>query len=53
MKKPSIATKKTRINQKIKNGRFRFNINGDLEILSDFDTSGKSSKDLLNIVWKI
>lgn len=47
------SDKKTTINQKIKNGRFRFNIDGNLEILSELDTSGKSSKDLLNLSWKI
>ena len=47
------SDKKTRINQKIKTGRFRFNIDGNLEILSEFDTAGKTSKDLLNLAWKI
>lgn len=47
------SDKKTTTNQKIKDGRFRFNIDGNLEILAEFDTSGRTSKDLLNLSWKI
>lgn len=45
--------KQTMTNQKVKNGKFRLNEVGALEILPDFETKGKSSNDLLHEVWKI
>lgn len=45
--------KQTMTNQKVKNGKFRLNETGALEILPDFETKGKSSNDLLHEVWKI
>lgn len=43
---------KTIFNTKVCNGRFRFTSVGQLEILPDMDTSGKSSKELLSMKWK-
>lgn len=47
------SDKKTIINNKIRNGRFRIQDDGKLEILADFNTYGKSSKELLNMNWKL
>lgn len=51
--KSQISDKKTITNQKVRNGRFRFNSTGDLEILSNFKTKGKSSNELLHESWNI
>ena len=47
------SDKKTLINDKIRRGRFRINEEGKMEILPDFETKGKSSKQLLRESWKI
>lgn len=47
------SDKKTIINNKIRNGRFRIKDDGKLEILADFNTYGKTSKELLNMRWKL
>lgn len=45
------SNKNTMTNRKIRNGKFRFDDAGKLEILPDFDTYGKSSKQLLQEQW--
>lgn len=45
------ANVNTMFNKKVANGRFRFAENGELEILPDLETYGKSSKDLLSMRW--
>lgn len=42
---------KTMLNRKVVEGKFRFNSIGELEILPDLDTSGKTSKELLEMKW--
>ena len=51
--KSLTSTNKTMTNNKIKNGRFRFNTEGELEILANFKTKGKSSNQLLHEIWKL
>lgn len=46
------STKNTMTSQKVKKGRFRLDSHGEIEILADFDTYGKSSKDLLKLNWQ-
>ena len=47
------STKNTEITKKVRNGKFRINNNKDVEILPDYPTAGKSSKQLLREHWKI
>lgn len=52
-KKAFASDKQTMTNAKIRNGRFRLDETGKLEILSDFPTYGKTSKDLMSQTWKL
>lgn len=52
-KKALSSDKKTITNSKIRNGRFRINDEGALEILANFDTQGKNCDNLLNTNWVI
>lgn len=52
-KKALSSDKQTMTNAKIRKGRFRFDETGKLEILPDFSTYGKTSKDLMNQIWEI
>ena len=51
IKKARQSDMKTMLNRKVRTGKFRFNYIGELEILPDLDTSGKSSKEILSIKW--
>ena len=42
----------TMLNKKVCAGKFRFTSVGELEILPDMDTSGKTSKELLGMKWQ-
>lgn len=44
---------KTMFNAKVCAGKFRFTKEGDMEILPDLDTSGKSSSDIISMDWNI
>lgn len=52
LKKAMDASVDTLFNKKVTSGRFRFADNGELEILPDMDTYGKSSRELLSMNWK-
>ncbi len=52
-RKAFASDKQTMTNAKIRNGRFRLDETGKLEILSDFPTYGKTSKDLMSQTWKL
>lgn len=47
------SDKKTLTNKKIKNGKFRLDKDGMIEILPDHETRGLSSKELLKEHWRI
>lgn len=47
------SNKTTMTNQKIRNGRFRIDSTGKIEILSDFSTYNKTSKILMREKWEI
>ena len=51
IQKARQSNAKTMFNTKVCNGRFRFTSIGELEILPDMDTSGKTSKELLSMKW--
>ena len=47
------SKKKNSINSKVREGKFRINNDGNIEIMPEFDTFGKTSKFLLNEHWNI
>jgi hypothetical protein len=51
IQKARQSNAKTMFNTKVCTGRFRFTSIGELEILPDMDTYGKSSKEILSIKW--
>ena len=47
------SNKNTQTNAKVQKGRFRINDTGKIEILADYSTYNKTSKQLLNEKWKV
>lgn len=47
------SNKKNSINAKVREGKFRIDKDGNIEIMPEFETYGKSSKLLLNQHWQI
>lgn len=52
-KKALDSNKNNDINKKVREGKFRITKDGNIEILPEFETYGKSSKCLLNEHWNI